>query len=55
MPKPRPLAVLALIAALGGVHGGVGAALQRTPSALTELWKHVEIIRTAHGVPHIRA
>ena len=32
------------------------AALAITPNAQTaELWRQVEIIRTAHGVPHIRA
>ena len=25
------------------------------PAALQELWRQVEIVRTAHGVPHIRA
>ncbi len=28
---------------------------QRLPGAATDLWRQVEIIRTAHGVPHIRA
>lgn len=28
---------------------------QEKPAATTELWRQVEIIRTAHGVPHIRA
>ena len=27
----------------------------RTPAAPPELWRQVEIVRTAHGVPHIRA
>src|SRR5687767_11491017 len=26
-----------------------------TPAAPVELWREVEVIRTAHGVPHIRA
>jgi len=31
------------------------AAVQSPPPALGELWSQVEIVRTAHGVPHIRA
>jgi acyl-homoserine-lactone acylase len=31
------------------------AAAQVPPAASGELWRHVEIVRTAHGVPHIRA
>jgi acyl-homoserine lactone acylase PvdQ len=26
-----------------------------TPAPAVELWRQVEIVRTAHGVPHIRA
>jgi acyl-homoserine-lactone acylase len=45
-------ALLAVLVALPGLR----AIPQRAvPPALTELWKQVEIIRTAHGVPHIRA
>ena len=43
------LAVLVLATALP--H----AADQRVPPALQELWRQVEVVRTAHGVPHIRA
>jgi acyl-homoserine-lactone acylase len=50
MRRPRfGLAGIALAAS-------VGVALPRAGSvAPAELWRHVEIIRTAHGVPHIRA
>src|SRR5438128_1215464 len=47
--RPAALAVLALGVLLGD------AAPARTPSRRLELWRHVEILRTAHGVPHIRA
>jgi acyl-homoserine-lactone acylase len=40
----RPLAILA-----------VAAATIPTSNRAPELWREVEIIRTAHGVPHIRA
>jgi acyl-homoserine-lactone acylase len=33
----------------------VGASQQNTGSSSPELWRQVEVIRTAHGVPHIRA
>ncbi|HYN10332.1 MAG TPA: penicillin acylase family protein [Vicinamibacterales bacterium] len=43
----------ARVLALIGLAGAVGAATS-SPQA-PELWRHVEIIRTAHGVPHVRA
>src|SRR2546421_12876807 len=47
--KPAALALLALGVLLGD------AAPARTPARRLELWRQVEILRTAHGVPHIRA
>src|SRR6266545_3006375 len=35
--------------------GLVQAIPARTPAPPIELWRQVEVIRTAHGVPHIRA
>lgn len=32
-----------------------GLVLARPPAPAVELWREVEVIRTAHGVPHIRA
>ena len=43
------LAILALVAALG-MHARAGV-----PAAAADLWRQVEVVRTAHGVPHIRA
>ena len=46
--------LLSLACLLGAL--GIAGALKSTPRAPTpELWREVEIIRTAHGVPHIRA
>src|SRR5947208_3306446 len=47
--KPAALILLALGVLLSD------AAPARTPSRRRELWRQVEIVRTAHGVPHIRA
>jgi acyl-homoserine-lactone acylase len=49
MRPSASLAALTLAAALGV------AATVRTPAATPELWHQVEVVRTAHGVPHIRA
>ena len=50
MRRPRsPLVVLAIAAAIAIAVPGAA------PLASTELWRQVEVIRTAHGVPHIRA
>src|SRR3954466_5382747 len=46
--RRRALALCSLIAALGTIVFG-----RSVPP--DELWRQVEIIRTAHGVPHIRA
>src|SRR5687767_11615894 len=37
------------------VLGLVAAIPARPPAPTVELWRQVEIVRTAHGVPHIRA
>ncbi len=47
-----PITALALFALLGGQ---ALAAPPRPSTPPAELWREVEIIRTAHGVPHIRA
>ena len=50
MIRPRPgVAALALAAALRI------AVPSAAPQPAPDLWKQVEVIRTAHGVPHIRA
>src|SRR3954466_5507553 len=46
--RRRALALCSLIAALGTIVFG-----RSVPP--DELWRQVEVIRTAHGVPHIRA
>ena len=43
------------VALLGLVAALVHAAPVRTKVPAVDLWKQVEVIRTAHGVPHIRA
>src|SRR5687767_10262376 len=43
--------ILAFVFATGFVYSAPAA----RPSAASELWREVEVIRTAHGVPHIRA
>src|SRR5512134_2569937 len=48
---PSLFAVLTLAASVVTLRG----APQAPPVAVKELWRQVEIIRTAHGVPHIRA
>ena len=42
-----------LIAIIWLISQSVSA--QQKPAAAPELWRQVEVIRTAHGVPHIRA
>jgi acyl-homoserine-lactone acylase len=49
-PRFRPI-ILALALATGLAHASPAG----TPAAPVELWREVEVIRTAHGVPHIRA
>jgi acyl-homoserine-lactone acylase len=49
-----PTRLFVLISALAALSLPA-AAVQSPPPALRELWRQVEIIRTAHGVPHIRA
>ncbi len=49
----RSLFALVPITAAGTLLGS--ASLAARPSRGDELWRQVEIIRTAHGVPHIRA
>jgi acyl-homoserine-lactone acylase len=46
---PRPTSALALVSVLLGFVSTV------PPRTAPELWRQVEIIRTEHGVPHIRA
>jgi acyl-homoserine-lactone acylase len=52
---PVVLAVVALLPSPGSHRVGAQGPAQSPPVALRELWRQVEIIRTAHGVPHIRA
>ena len=47
-----PRSAFALLAVLAGV---AVAGPSGTPATEPELWRQVEIVRTAHGVPHIRA
>lgn len=47
----RFLTTLSLVA---NFHGQTGAVRARR-NADVQLWRHVEVVRTAHGVPHIRA
>ncbi len=49
MAALRTLSVIALAMSAGALRGGAQSA------AAPELWRDVEIIRTAYGVPHIRA
>src|SRR5204863_10166194 len=46
-----PSVLVAITLAAGLVH----ARSDRVPAPPPELWRDVEVIRTAHGVPHIRA
>ena len=48
----HPKSAFALLAVLAGV---AVAGPSGTPATEPELWRQVEIVRTAHGVPHIRA
>src|SRR5688572_21287571 len=50
MKGPRP--AIALLVVFAGVAASAHLAPQSTG---IELWRQVEIVRTAHGVPHIRA
>src|SRR5688500_14403257 len=43
------------LALLGMLVGVALAAPSGAPAPAPELWRQVEVIRTAHGVPHIRA
>ena len=47
------LAILSFVSYSIFAQDNAAAASQAKPAA--ELWRQVEIIRTAHGVPHIRA
>ena len=49
---PRLRTILLALAAAAGFTYSTSA---RVPVAPSELWREVEVIRTAHGVPHIRA
>ncbi len=52
----RMLAALGSATAIVQAVTLLGSSPQRpVPGATTDLWRQVEIIRTAHGVPHIRA
>lgn len=55
MSKVRRSIVLPLLALAASVVAVRAAPERQAPPALTDLWRQVEIIRTAHGVPHIRA
>ena len=48
----RPSSSLAALALAALAAAGASV---RTPAATVELWQQVEVVRTAHGVPHIRA
>src|SRR5829696_3683262 len=50
MTRLSPLLLLCSVAA-----AVAQAVPQRAPAPAPELWRQVDVIRTAHGVPHIRA
>src|SRR5215207_5239634 len=50
MTRLSPLLLLCSVAA-----ALAQAVPQRAPAPAPELWRQVDVIRTAHGVPHIRA
>jgi acyl-homoserine-lactone acylase len=52
MSHPRSVLIVILCAALAGLVVAVPTGAPAPPS---ELWRQVEVVRTAHGVPHIRA
>src|SRR4051812_21191480 len=51
----RFLPPIGLVAASLPLVGNLAWSSIRTTALAPELWREVEIIRTAHGVPHIRA
>ena len=60
MPRPEEVPVsmrpARLLGVLAAVICGVSILAARPfAAAPAELWRDVEVIRTAHGVPHIRA